>query len=75
MTRVRILVPVVLFMMIGIPAYAYGDPTGGALFQVLMPLLAFIWGLWLILANKLRRGFGAILRRLRGTGPGEQSAE
>ena len=75
MHRANIVVPVALFILIGVPAYAYGDPTGGALFQVLMPALAAIWGIWLIFANKLRRGFGAVVRRLRGTSPGEQSAE
>jgi hypothetical protein len=73
--RANILVPVTLFVLIGVPAYAYGDPTGGALFQLLMPALAALWGFWLIFANKLRRGFGVVVRKLRGTSPEEQSAE
>ncbi len=75
MRRVSIVVPVTLFMLIGIPAYAYADPTGGALFQVLMPTLAALWGFWLIFANKLRRGLGAALRKLRGKDPEAQSTE
>ena len=75
MRRANIVVPVTLLILIGIPAYAYGDPTGGALFQVLMPALAAVWGFWLIFANKLRRGVGALVRKLRGTTPEEQSAE
>jgi hypothetical protein len=73
--RANIVGPVALFLLLGLPAYAYGDPTGGALFQVLMPALAALWGFWLIFANKLRRGFGAVVRKLRGTSPEEQSAE
>lgn len=60
---------VVLFMLLGIPAYAYGDPSGGALFQILMPMLAAIWGMWMIFANHLRRGIVAFLRKLRGAQP------
>jgi|HubBroStandDraft_2_1064218.scaffolds.fasta_scaffold2088059_1 hypothetical protein len=73
--RVNIAVAVTVLMLVGVPAYAYGDPTGGALFQVLMPALAALWGIWLIFANKLRRGVGALVRKLRGTSPEEQSAE
>ena len=75
MRTVKIVVPVTLFILIGVPAYAYGDPTGGALFQILMPALAALWGFWLIFANKIRRGFGAAVRKLRGTNPEGQSVE
>jgi len=71
----KIVVPVTLFMLIGVPAYAYADPTGGALFQVLMPALAALWGFWLIFANKLRRGIGAVVRKLQGKNPEAQSTD
>ncbi len=75
MRRMDVVVPVLLFMLIGVPAYAYADPTGGALFQILMPTLAALWGMWLIFANKIRRGLGAALRKLRGKTPEPQSTE
>jgi hypothetical protein len=50
-----------------IPSYAYGDPTGGTLFQLLLPALATIWGMWLIFANKIRRGLRMMFRKMRGT--------
>jgi hypothetical protein len=58
---------VVLFLAAALPAYAYADPSGGGLFQILMPLLAMIWGTWMILAGKIRRGMVKLLNRLRGT--------
>ena len=75
MRRTSIPILLILFVLIGVPAYAYADPTGGALFQVLMPTLAAIWGVWLIFANKLRRAFATLLRKLRGTSPEESPAE
>jgi len=70
----RVVVLVTLILLLGVPAYAYGDPSGGTLFQILMPMLAAIWATWMILANRIRRGVGDILRRLRGSEPGEPSA-
>jgi hypothetical protein len=64
--RANILVPVVAIMLLGVPAYAYGDPSGGALFQILMPMLAALWAVWMIFANKVRRVVGRFVRRLRG---------
>jgi len=48
------------------PAYAYGDPTGGQLFQILAPLLAVIWGAWLIFANNVRKRVGSLFRWITG---------
>ncbi len=67
MSRLGILVLLILFMVSGTPAYAYGDPSGGALFQILMPTLAAIWAMWMIFANRVRRGLGNLLRKLRGS--------
>lgn len=44
-------------------AFAYGDPSGGLLFQVLTPLLAVLWGGWLILAGRVRKGVSKLLSR------------
>lgn len=67
MKRCEVTFFVSLFLLLGIPAYAYGDPTGGLLFQVLMPMLAGIWAAWLIFANRLRRGVACLIRKLRGS--------
>lgn len=69
MNRRYYTVLVVLFLAAPLPAYAYADPSGGTLFQILMPLLAMIWGTWIILANKIRRGLMKLFNRLRGTEP------
>jgi hypothetical protein len=71
--RANILVLVTLFILAAIPAKAYGDPSGGALFQVLMPTLAAIWAVWMIFANHVRRTLGKWLRPLRGSTPEEPS--
>lgn len=55
----------VLFFLMGVPAFAYADPSGGTLFQILMPALAAIWATWLIFANRVRRLWSACLRKLR----------
>jgi hypothetical protein len=73
--RVKILVLVVLLMLVGIPAYAYGDPSGGTLFQILMPTLAALWAMWMIFANRVRRTVGNFVRRLRGSEPAKPNAE
>jgi len=62
---------VTLFILAGMPAYAYADPSGGALFQVLLPMLAALWGMWIIFANRVRRGVASFLRKLRGLEPEE----
>ncbi len=57
---------VLSFLLVGVPAYAYGDPTGGTLFQILMPTLAAIWATWMIFANRVRQFFAIVYRKLRG---------
>lgn len=49
-----------------LPAHAYGDPSGGAIFQILMPTLAAIWAMWMILATRIRKAVAAVYRKLRG---------
>jgi hypothetical protein len=67
--RGPLLVVMVFVLLAVLPCYAYGDPTGGALFQILLPVLAAIWGMWLIFANNIRRRASSLLRKLRGTSP------
>jgi len=54
-----------LFLVAAVPAHAYGDPSGGTLFQVLMPALAALWATWMIFANRVRGTLSALYRRLR----------
>jgi len=70
--KTRLLIFVFLMLMIALPAYAYGDPTGGMLFQILTPILAMIWGLWMILANSIRRGTANFIRKFRNVKPDDQ---
>lgn len=62
------LVLLVLVLLTTLPAAAYVDPSGGLLFQVLMPTLAAIWGMWMLFAQRIRRGLSSVLRRIRGNG-------
>ena len=73
--RAKLAVLVTLLMLVGIPAYAYGDPSGGTLFQVLMPTLAAIWAMWMIFANHVRRTVGNFVRKLRGSEPENPNVE
>jgi hypothetical protein len=66
--RCPLLIVMVFVLLAVLPCYAYGDPSGGTLFQVLMPVLAAIWGMWMIFANNLRRRGSNLLRKWRGTG-------
>jgi hypothetical protein len=72
MTRRHVILCTIPFFLLGIPAYAYGDPTGGTLFSVLLPMLAAVWAMFLIFANRIRRGISGLLGKLRGSKPQEQ---
>ena len=52
-------------------AHAYGDPTGGMLFRTLTPMLALLWGVWMIVANVIRRWVTNVARKVRGDEPDE----
>ena len=56
-----------LFFLVGVPAYAYGDPTGGTFFQILFPMLAAVWAMFLIFANRIRRTIAGFMTKLRGS--------
>jgi hypothetical protein len=73
--RLKIVLLVTLVMLVGIPAYAYGDPSGGALFQILMPTLAAIWAMWMIFANHVRQGVRNLVRKLKGSESAEPNVE
>lgn len=75
MRRSNIWVLVTLLVLVAVPAYAYGDPSGGTLFQILMPTLAAIWGMWMIFANRVSRGLSKLVRRLRGLESQEEPIE
>jgi hypothetical protein len=72
--KTRLVRFVFLMLMVALPVYAYGDPTGGMLFQILTPILAMIWGLWMILANNIRRGTANLIRKFRNVKPDDQAA-
>ena len=59
MSRRQIAFFVTAFFLLGSPAYAYGDPTGGTFFQVFLP----------IFANRIRRAVAGFFAKLRGSKP------
>jgi len=75
MKRWHLALIVALFMLLGLPAYAYGDPSGGTLFQILMPLLAVVWGMWMIFVGRIRRGVSNAVRRLRSSESDESASQ
>jgi hypothetical protein len=58
-------------MALELPAHAlaYGDPSGGLLFQMLTPLVAVLWGGWLIFAGGVRKRIGRLIGRFRSVTP------
>lgn len=60
-----------VFAAFKLPAHAlaYGDPSGGLLFQMLTPLVAVLWGGWLILAGGVRKRVGRLIGRFRSATP------
>jgi hypothetical protein len=73
MIRRRVVLFTIPLFLLGIPAYAYGDPTGGTLFSVLLPMLAAVWAMFLIFANRIRRGISGLFGKLRGVKPKEEA--
>jgi hypothetical protein len=64
-------------LIIAMPAhaFAYGDPSGGFLFQVLTPIVALIWGVWLAFAHSIHKFAAKIIAKVRGTTPEETTEE
>jgi hypothetical protein len=75
MNKRDLVVVVTLFLFAAIPAHAYGDPSGGTLFQVLMPALAGLWAIWMIFANRVRKSISVFYHKLRGIEPEEPMGE
>lgn len=73
--KMRFLPVILIALLVAMPAYAYGDPTGGMLFQMLTPLLAMLWGLWMIFANSIRRGAASFVRKFRHPEPDDQATD
>ncbi|HEY7095619.1 MAG TPA: hypothetical protein VH437_02765 [Terriglobales bacterium] len=63
-----------LILLVALPARAYVDPSGGMLFQVLMPMLAAIWGAWMIFAQRIRKRVGNLFRKRREMEPQDPAA-
>jgi hypothetical protein len=73
--KTRFLMSVFLVLIVALPVYAYGDPTGGMLFQMLTPIIAVFWGLWMIFANSIRRGAAKLARKFRSVEPDDQAPD
>jgi hypothetical protein len=73
MRRGQIIFFMTAFFLLGVPAYAYGDPTGGTFFSVLLPMLAAVWAMFLIFANRIRRAVAGFAAKLRGSKPDKLS--
>jgi len=56
-----------LILAVCSPVHAYGDPSGGGVFQILTPILATLWAMWMILAGGIVRRFSKFVRRVRRT--------
>jgi hypothetical protein len=74
MHRSQIVFFITLFFLLGIPAYAYGDPTGGSLLPFLFSMLAAIWAMFLIFASRIRRWVAGFMAKVRGSKPDEPVA-
>ena len=61
----------IVFAALKLPAHAmaYGDPSGGFLFQMLTPLAAVLWGGWLIFAGGVRKRIEKLIGRFRDGTP------
>jgi hypothetical protein len=66
MRRFGLVVVVAIFVLASLPASAYADPSGGTLFQILMPALGALWAMWMILANRIRNTVKSLYCKVRG---------
>ncbi|MGA8868474.1 MAG: hypothetical protein WB510_15980 [Candidatus Sulfotelmatobacter sp.] len=74
MRRGQIVFFVTLFFLLGVPAYAYADPTSISFLQILFPMLAAVWAMFLIFAKRIRTAVTGFVRRLSGSKPDEPVA-
>jgi len=66
MKRGHIVFFVTLFFLLGIPAHAYADPTSISFLQILFPMLAAVWAMFLIFAKRIRAAVTNFIRKLSG---------
>jgi hypothetical protein len=64
-----------LVLAVPAPAFAYGDPSGGFLFQVLTPIVAALWGAWMAFAHNINKRLASFISRRRGKTPDEQAGD
>jgi hypothetical protein len=74
MRRGQIIFFVTLFFLLGIPAYAYADPTSVSFLQILFPMLAAVWAIFLMFAKRIRSAVANFARKLRPSKPDEPAA-
>ena len=74
-TKVSLVVFLALVISAPLPAFAYGDPSGGFLFQVLTPIVALLWGVWLVFAHNVHKLVSRIINKWRGVEPEEAAEE
>ena len=74
MKRRHIVFFVTLFFLLGVPAYAYADPTSVSFLQILFPMLAAVWAMFLIFAKRIRTAVAGFVRKLSGSKTDEPAA-
>jgi hypothetical protein len=62
-SRFSLLFLLILLLALPAPALGYSDPSGGLLFQTLTPILAALWGMWMIFANAIRKWLKRVIGR------------
>jgi hypothetical protein len=74
MRRGHIIFFVTLFFLLGIPAHAYADPTSVSFLQILFPMLAAAWAVFLVFAKRIRTAVATFARKLWPSKPNEPAA-
>lgn len=74
MRRGHIIFFVTLFFLLGVPAYAYADPTSVSFLQILFPMLAAAWAVFLMFAKRIRTAISNFVRKLWNSKPHEPAA-
>jgi hypothetical protein len=69
--KLPLFVFLLLVLVVPAPAFAYGDPSGGFLFQVLTPIVAALWGAWMAFAHNITKRLANVIGRMRGETPAE----
>jgi hypothetical protein len=64
--KLALFIFLLLVLIVPAPAFAYGDPSGGFLFQVLTPIVAALWGAWMAFAHNIHKRVAKALGRPAG---------